>query len=86
MLGEIDAVIPDEDQELLETDLSLVEFSESMRVQQIQSALGPDGIPAEFYMMLWEILSPMLLKVANEGISKKRFSPWILTAQKSKNT
>ena len=53
-------------QQSCEGFLSLQELSDSVKGLSLGKLPGSDGLSVEFYLHFWEILGPLLLRVANE--------------------
>ena len=53
-------------QQSCEGFLSLQELTDSVKGLNLGKSLGSDGLSVKFYLHFWEILGPLLLRVANE--------------------
>ena len=78
VLQVLDWRLSDEDREMLEALLTLEEITEAVKGLGKNRAPGPDDIPADFYIMFWHHLGPLLLEVLNAGIGERRFSAQFL--------
>uniref|UniRef100_A0A670Z2R6 Reverse transcriptase domain-containing protein n=1 Tax=Pseudonaja textilis TaxID=8673 RepID=A0A670Z2R6_PSETE len=63
--------IPKEIEEMLESNITMMELSQALKKQNNGKAPGPDGFPVEFYKTFQESLCIPLLEVMNEVMSKK---------------
>ena len=71
-LGYMEAAVPPGIREELERDWSLEEMGEALRGMKPNKVPGMDGLPAEFYSVVWEGLGPDLLEVFGEVIEEGR--------------
>ena len=60
------------DREKLEADISINELKESLCSANLNSSVGPDGIPYRMLVKFWDILSLPLLRGFKEMINKKQ--------------
>ncbi|MCP4054617.1 MAG: reverse transcriptase family protein, partial [Mesoflavibacter sp.] len=60
------------DRDNLEADISINELKESLNSANLNSSVGPDGIPFRMLVKFWDILSLPLLKGFKEMINKKQ--------------
>uniref|UniRef100_A0A670Z4I1 Reverse transcriptase domain-containing protein n=1 Tax=Pseudonaja textilis TaxID=8673 RepID=A0A670Z4I1_PSETE len=63
--------IPKEIEEMLGSNITMMELSQALKKQNNGKAPGPDGFPVEFYKTFQESLCIPLLEVMNEVMLKK---------------
>uniref|UniRef100_A0A670Z2G2 Reverse transcriptase domain-containing protein n=1 Tax=Pseudonaja textilis TaxID=8673 RepID=A0A670Z2G2_PSETE len=63
--------ISKEIEEMLESNITMMELSQALKKQNNGKAPGPDGLPVEFYKTFQELLCIPLLEVMNEVMVKK---------------
>ena len=62
-----DKQLSQEDKERLDQKVTLEELTGTVKDSQLQKMPGCDGLLAEIFTLLWEQLSPILLKALNYG-------------------
>ena len=65
-LASIEKHLSASQQQSCERFLSLQELTDSVKGLNLGKSAGSDGLSIEFYLHFWEILGPLLLRVANE--------------------
>lgn len=55
----------------MEAPLTLDELHQAAKLMARRKVPGPDGIPIEFYLALWEEVGPALLNLLQDGFEKK---------------
>ena len=65
-LASIEKHLSASQQQSCEGFLSLQELTDSVKGLNLGKSPGSDGLSVEFYLHFWEILGPLLLRVANE--------------------
>ena len=66
LLNSVNKTLGQADRELCEKTISLAELTEYMNSLNLNKSPGPDGLPVEFYKCVWDLLGPLLLRVANQ--------------------
>lgn len=56
--------LPEEDCSFCEEPISLLDLSDSVKSLSYGKSPGPDGFSVEFYVCFWNLLGPLLLRVA----------------------
>ena len=74
LLSEISTSLEEHDKELCEGELTLEELTAAVNSLAKHKTPGADGIPLEFYIKFWPVLSPLLLVVINESFRDKELS------------
>ena len=65
LLGNLSSVLPGDKAALCEGHLSVMEVSSALLGMARRKAPGLDGLPVEFYVKFWDLLSPDLVSVLN---------------------
>ena len=73
-MSEISTSLEEHDKELCEGELTLEESTAAVNSLAKHKTPGADGIPLEFYIKFWPLLSPLLLVVINESFRDKELS------------
>lgn len=60
--------LPEEDKNLLEEPLTLEELHSAAKSLKKGKSPGPDGIPPELYLAVWDIVGPLILNSMNFAI------------------
>ena len=55
-----------EQRDSCEGPLSFTEISNALKSLNLNRSPGLDGLTVEFYLHFWDVLAPLLLRVANE--------------------
>lgn len=61
-------ILPEEDRDLLEEPLWLEEFHNAAKSLKKGKSPGPDGIPPELYLAVWDVVGPLILNSMNYAI------------------
>ena len=65
-LSGIQLNLSSEQRDSCEGSLSLTELSNALKSLNLNRSPGLDGLTVEFYLHFWDVLAPLLLRVANE--------------------
>ena len=65
-LSGIQLTLSSEQRDSCEEPLSLTELSNALKSLNLNRSPGLDGLTVEFYLQFWDVLAPLLLRVANE--------------------
>ena len=65
-LSDIQLTPSSEQRDSCEEPLSLTELSNALKSRNLNRSPGLDGLTVEFYLQFWDVLVPLLLRVANE--------------------
>ena len=66
MFSGIQLTLSSEQRDSCEGPLSLTELSNALKSLNLNHSTGRDGLTVEFYLHFWDVLAPLLLRVANE--------------------
>uniref|UniRef100_A0A2D4LCH5 Uncharacterized protein n=1 Tax=Micrurus spixii TaxID=129469 RepID=A0A2D4LCH5_9SAUR len=64
--------IPDEVKTMLDEKITMMELTETINRQNIGKAPSPNGLPAEFYKTIQDVISTTMLEVLNEVLTKNK--------------
>lgn len=64
--------LSEEDKNALDSDITISELKKSLDTANINSSVGPDGIPYKFYLIFWDILKIPLLNGFKFMVSKNK--------------
>ena len=65
-LSGIQLTLSSEQRDSCEGPLSLTELSKALKSHNFNRSPGLDGLTVEFCLQFWDVLAPLLLRVANE--------------------
>ena len=74
LLSKVSTTLEEHDKELCEGEMTLEELTAAVNSLAKHKTPGADGIPLEFYIKFWPLLSPLLLSVINECFQDKELS------------
>ncbi|KAL3689674.1 hypothetical protein R1sor_015983 [Riccia sorocarpa] len=72
LLTKTEARVTAEEREGLQKSFSTEELLQAAKLLGRNKCPGPDGIPLEFFLQLWDTVAPLLLKATTQGLEQGR--------------
>ncbi|KAL3692894.1 hypothetical protein R1sor_006545 [Riccia sorocarpa] len=76
MLSHVQAKVTAIERDSLQAKFSLEELHTAAKLLGKNKCPGPDGVPLEFYLVMWETISPLLFKATEEGLQEGSMLPF----------
>ncbi|KAL3680945.1 hypothetical protein R1sor_023901 [Riccia sorocarpa] len=76
LLARVQAQVTSDEKDNLQRNFTEQELRQAANLLGMHKCPGPDGIPLEFFLALWDTISPLLLKATTEGIHQGSLIPF----------
>ncbi|KAL3685602.1 hypothetical protein R1sor_003624 [Riccia sorocarpa] len=76
LLSRTSAQVTNEERESLQKDFTLQELHTAAKLLGRDKCPGPDGVPLEFFLSLWDTVSPLVLRATSEGLQTGAILPF----------
>ncbi|KAL3689767.1 hypothetical protein R1sor_016076 [Riccia sorocarpa] len=76
LLAQTSATVTQTERDTLQSDFTAQELHDAAKLLGKNKCPGPDGVPLEFFLYLWDTISPLLLQATTHGLQQGNLIPF----------